>query len=497
MNSSKYIFFFLFCFLAFGLMLQSCNDESFIEEGSADLDFSLDTLRFDTVFTELGSATRFFKVFNPHDQSIRISNLRLESGAQSFFRLNVDGVGGNDYQDVEILAKDSLWVFVEVTIDPDNPLSASPFIIEDKVLFSTNGNEQVVYLEAFGQNANYFPNRFFGGNDTLFTCNFDSIIFDDPKPYVFYGIIVVDRCTWVFPEGTQIYVHGGVGNNEDTGIYNDGLIVFLEEGRLKSRGTLNNPVIIQGDRLEEPFGEIAGQWGGIRFFNESYDNEINHTTIKNSIVGVRVDSSAFLQISNSRIMNTSSSGIIGVHGNITAQNTLVHSNGGNGVQLAWGGNYEFDYCTVASYGNQSEALRANNYLCTDPLCLGELLINRFEGRFSNCIFTGSGSDEILLEDGTFGNNPGVFDYNFNNCVVRVDEFLDTELFSNFFQFCDECYNVQFGDAVFLDTDESDYHLDTLSVAENKALPSLDFPLDIEENLRDANMPDAGCYEYQY
>ncbi len=479
-------------------MLQSCNDESFIEDGNAQLEFSLDTLRFDTVFTELGSATRYFKVFNTHDQSIRINNLRLEDGQQSFFRLNVDGQGGKDYQDIEIRANDSLWVFVEVTIDPDNPLSVSPFIIEDKVLFSTNGNEQVVYLEAFGQNAIYFPNRDNGGNISGLSCGGDTLVFDDPKPYVFYGFLFVDSCTWIFPEGTQVYVHGGVGKDEDIGIYNDGVIVFGSEGRLKSRGTLTNPVVIQGDRLEEPFSDVSGQWGGIRFFNESHGNEINYTTIKNSIVGVRVDSMADLRIRNSIIMNTSSSGIIGVHGNISASNILIHSNGGNGIQLVYGGNYEFDYCSVGSYNNQSEALVANNFLCTDPLCLGEILVNQFEGRFSNCIFSGSQSNEILFSDATLGDDPLAFSYALNNCVVKVgDDLLDTEQFANFFQFCDDCYNVQAGDALFFDTDESDYHLDTLSVAENIALPDLQFQIDLEGNLRDSNTPDAGCLEYQY
>ena len=47
--------------------------------GDAMLEFSTDTLRFDTVFTELGSATRSFRVRNNNDLAVRISNVRLEN----------------------------------------------------------------------------------------------------------------------------------------------------------------------------------------------------------------------------------------------------------------------------------------------------------------------------------------------------------------------------------------------------------------------------------
>jgi hypothetical protein len=44
--------------------LFSCQQPDEITTSSdARLEFELDTLRFDTVFTELGSATRYFKVY--------------------------------------------------------------------------------------------------------------------------------------------------------------------------------------------------------------------------------------------------------------------------------------------------------------------------------------------------------------------------------------------------------------------------------------------------
>ena len=138
----------------------ACDDESIIADSNAQLEFSLDTLRFDTVFTEIGSATRSFRIINPHSERIVISAIELGGETTNQFRLNIDGIPTSSATDVTILPNDSLWVFVEVTVNPDLPLSSSPFIIEEQVFFLTNGNEQVVQLEALGQNANYLPSRF-------------------------------------------------------------------------------------------------------------------------------------------------------------------------------------------------------------------------------------------------------------------------------------------------------------------------------------------------
>lgn len=142
-------------------MVASCNKtDNFITDQGAKLSFSLDTLRFDTVFTSLGSATRSFKVYNEYDQPIRITKVRIEGNTGSVFRMNVDGYAAAEVESVEIWPKDSIYIFVEVTINPDQPVSASPFVVEDKILFETNGNDQVIHLEAWGQNAVYLPSRF-------------------------------------------------------------------------------------------------------------------------------------------------------------------------------------------------------------------------------------------------------------------------------------------------------------------------------------------------
>src|SRR5690606_10953119 len=126
----------------------------------------------------------------------------------------------------------------------------------------TNGVTQNVLIEAWGQNANYFSSRF-GKGGFWSPCTAPLITWDDPKPYVIYGSLVVDECILDIPAGTNIYVHGGLAQTDNSQIYNDGYIIVLANGRINIKGTLEKPVIIQGDRLEEEFEERAGQWSGI------------------------------------------------------------------------------------------------------------------------------------------------------------------------------------------------------------------------------------------
>lgn len=482
-------------FSIFLIGLNSCRNDNFFE-GDTDLTNSVDTLRFDTVFTELGSATRYVKVFNDESENLQITNVSLESGDQSFFRMNINGESGNELTDVTIPPNDSIYIFVEVTIDPDNPLSVSPFIIEDKILMNVNGSEHQVYLEAWGQNAIYIPSKNQPGAITLLPCTNGNTVWDDPKPYVIYGILFIDDCTLTIAPGTQVYVHGGVVSSDDLGVYNDGLILIGENGQLRSKGTLQDTIVFQGDRLETGFQDASGQWQGIRFLSQSNNNEIDFTTIKNSIFGIWLDSLAEANVSYSKIYNTSSVGVVNIHADMNMQNTLIHSNGSHALQCTYGGNYNFDYCTFASYGNDKEAIRLDNYLCRDPFCF-EFSENPLTVSMTNTIISGSQRDELFMDDISEGATD-LYNYSFTNTIVKVDTLLESAGFTNFFNNCDDCINLNSADndTLFVDIDISDYHLDTMSVAEQKGIPILSITDDLDGKARDSNTPDIGCYEFQ-
>lgn len=476
------------------LVNYSCQDDNVSMASEIPLSFSVDTLRFDTVFTQAGSATRSFKIYNELDDPVLLNSVRLANASSSFFRINVDGFSQNEVEDVRIEAGDSIYVFAEVTIDPDNPLSISPFFIEEALLIQANNSSYSVQLEAWGQNANYIPDRESQGRVSYFSCDLGQWVWDDPRPYVLYGVLVIDSCELVLPPGTEVYVHGGVAINE-LGVFNDGLLAILGNGNIRAQGTLEEPVLFKTDRLEEEFDELQGQWSGILLSRNSRGNTITHTRIENAIVGLSVDSSASVRIESSTIAYTGGSGISASHASIYAENSLFYQNAGSGISLNYGGNYVFNYCTIANFNNQDPALQANNIRCLNSDC-SQAAFNDLNCNFTNCIFMGNDRDEISFLDAFAGAEPGAFQYNFEHCIVRIDELLDANAYPNFFNNCVNCKNIDTSDTLFVSVSDNDFRLDTMSIAIDMGvdLPFVD--RDILDFPREAGSPDIGCYEFQ-
>lgn len=479
--------------LLFSIICYACRKESFYIDGTASIAPSADTLLFDTVFTTVGSATRSLKIYNYESQPVLLK-IHLEQSGNKFFRINVDGYQGPYIESVEIGAKDSIYIFVEVTVDPDMPVSVSPFIVEDKIII-TQGDQNInIVLLAYGQNANYIPGVNRKGAISLLSCELNSVLWDDPKPYVIYGILLIDSCRLEIPEGARLFIHGGLVKNQDF-FYNDGLILVLKDGSIDINGSLDRPVVIQGDRLEKAFNNISGQWSGIRILSESKNNVIRNTIIRNSIVGVRVDSAAHLNIYNSIIENTSASGLIGVNSSIYGENLLIHSNEGNAMQLTYGGNYEFNYCTLTNYNTNREALRFDNFVCVSPpFCEDRYEPGSGTLKMSNCIVVGRTDDEISFSDFFKGGEPDFFKYSLSNCIVKVKDLLKPTAFPNFFDNCSDCYNLRSGDKVFSNINLNDFRLDSMSVAIGKGKPIDGISTDITGKIRKTENPDVGCFE---
>lgn len=499
MNIYKFSLYLFFTLVA----LSSClKEQTFITSSDAKLSFSTDTLVLDTSFTEIGTATYSFKVYNKHDEAIRIQKIYLENGEASFFRVNVNGDYSDLVEDAEIWPNDSIYVFVEVTIDPDQPEEVSPFVVEENLFFETNGNVQSVLLQAWGQNAVYLPSKYNKGVPAIYSCDNGEWVWDDPRPYVIYGEVFIDDCLLRIPEGAQVYIHGGVARNELSNFeaFNDGFLRFLDGGSLNIEGTLDNPVTIEGDRLEDDFKEEEGQWYGIIFDKGSQGNSINYLDLKNSIFGIFVDSTSTLSINNSRIHNTTGSAMIGFASTINATNCLFYNNNSTALNLALGGHYRFDHCTFTSYGVNASSVSLGNAFCYTYDEAGncvDLKVNSLFARFRNCIMAGSRGDQLSLSD--YYERQSIFDFNvqFQNCAIRVDDLLtyNENFYGDFFEsMCTDCIHLQGDEALFLDESENDYHLDSLSVAIDQGLLINEIPLDLDGVSR-VNMPDLGCFEY--
>jgi hypothetical protein len=203
--------------------------------------------------------------------------------------MNVNGLPGTSFNDIELRAGDSLWIFVEVTVDPNTQLL--PYIIQDSIVFETNGNRQDVDLVSWGQNAHFIvANQVLNLKDDqgktvgqikyaiIDTIDNHTTIWDNQLPYVVYGgYAVVDSSTTLeITQGTQIHFSN-----------NAGLWVY-KGGKLKVTGTAQNQVVFQGLRREQAYVDEPGQWDRI-WINDGAINEIDHAVIKNGYIGLQTE----------------------------------------------------------------------------------------------------------------------------------------------------------------------------------------------------------------
>ncbi len=486
------------CLIAVTLALVASRctlEEDFLTDAGVRIRISADTLTFDTVFTEVGSATRSFKIFNPYDRPLQLSSVRVESEAGGRFRINVDGLSGRELRDVFIAPKDSIYVFAEVTVDPNAPLATSPFILEGRVIVRATTEEQSILLIAYGQNANYLPRSRRRGQFGLLTCELGEAIFDDPKPYVLYGSLLVDSCTMVLPAGARLYVHGGlVQDTLSPGqpIFNDGRIIFVGSGSLRVEGSAERPVLIASDRLEESFVKRPGQFSGLYLLSGSGPHSVTYADIRNGDFGIYVDSATQLLVANTKLRYTAREGILARQAIVTAENVLIHDTGGAGFRAAQGGTYTLDYATVVNYGGRNAAVAFANGAEYDLGDRQEVRVSPLSVRVRNSIIFGSARDALGLVDFERG---ATFEYSFSNVILRIDEL--TKRWPTFRTDCVGCLYPEPTAPLFVNLRQDSFQLDTLSVAEMKAAPLSGVGLDLTGELRDRTAPDIGAYEYQY
>ena len=143
----KHLFYAIFTLLL--LSTASCIEDGFATGSGDVLEFSTDTLSFDTVFTGETTATKRFVVYNRHKKQLRIERIFLTGAPEGAeFYLNVDGRSGKEFSDIEVRGEDSIYVFVEARIDATD--ADLPFDVFDHLNFVTNGTQQSVVIRAAG-----------------------------------------------------------------------------------------------------------------------------------------------------------------------------------------------------------------------------------------------------------------------------------------------------------------------------------------------------------
>ncbi|MDG1260311.1 MAG: hypothetical protein P8O05_01020 [Flavobacteriales bacterium] len=418
-----YHYFFFALLVCLGTF-QACKKDRFITDSSANISVSQDTILFDTVFTTIGSVTKNFRIYNNENENIRISSIELEGNSNSEYRMNVDGIAGDRFTDLELAPGDSMWVFVEVTIDPN--AANLPFIVEDRIRIEVNTNETFVELVSWGQNAIFHGGQ--GGELFVLPAN---EVWNADLPHVIYGIVAVDEGnSLTINAGTEVYCHQGSG-------------IYVFRGTLNVNGTCDNKVTFCGDRLEPEYQDLPGQWGieltfefesdlgvqeatvargGIWLF-ENEGSTIDHAIIKNGNIGVQVDtlsnpSADALRITNTEIDNMSIYGLLCQGSNVSGANNLFSNCGQSCGAYSFGGRYQFEYCTYANYWSdgtrQTPSFFLNNYYLDVENNLQVRTLN--DTWFYNCIM--------------YGNNASLNEFSEFVVDIQDEDFQDYE-----FQYC--------------------------------------------------------------
>ncbi len=485
-NMKKIVSFLLLIGILFGVT--ACKKNKLFTGNDARLTFSADTLTFDTIFTTIGSTTAFIKVYNPYDQRLKISNIQLASGAASVFYLNVDGMQGSSFTDLELAPKDSIYIFL--SCKPNASLQNQPLLISENILFSCNGNRQQVTVQAYGQDA------YFHKYDEIQTT-----LWKNDKPHVLLGSCLVDtNQTLTIQAGTKVYCHPGA--------------YLLVSGTLKSKGTKTDSILFRGDRLEHYYDELPGQWGGIVFLRNCASGSIlEHTTLKNATTAVilgstsNATSAAAFQFSSApdvtikkcRIYNCDQNGIFTFLSILHVENTLIYNCNKECVALLFGGISDFKYCTIANYSNgeiqhEDPCLRISNYAIFN----GTGILSQVDATFNNCIIIGNISNkgdtyannyEVFIDHDLGFSATAPFNYTFDHCLLQLEPTLIdmTHVIS-----CTTNPNLN---TVFSDKDNDNFALEAGSPAINTGSTSLTSIVDdLNDKTRDA-LPDMGCLEY--
>lgn len=452
---------------------------------SLRLTFSCDTLSFDTVFTEQGSATAQIMVYNPNKDALLIDRVWLDKGA--VFRVNVDGEPQLErLTNLQINGGDSLFVFVRADIDPTNV--NNPVLVTDRLCFHlANDATQSVALEAYGQDVTRIGSKGCGHT------RYFNYTFTADKPYLIYDTLIIEGALRM-NEGARLYMHSGA--------------CIYALGNVTANGTLAHPVIIRGDRLDRLFEHVpylyaGGSWNGIYLIAENAKTyRFEYVDILSGNIGLYcykegAGTLSKLTMNGCRIHNHTLYGLVLINTDAEVSNTEISNCASYCVYCA-GGTHKFVHTTVASYFGQTD-VRIQSVIKEDAAAVYIDNLSKTEPftntSFSNSIITGVRKQQLVLAtpldryyEGSFIGNylksdslhiPNARENVYWTAAEKKPVFRNT-----YFKYQEYVYY--------------DFRLDSLgpAVAIGDSIEALPYPLDRNGIARDLCKPDAGCYQHE-
>lgn len=435
------------------LSLIGCIEDGFTSSPSDQPFFSTDTLDMGIVYTDEPTATHRFVVYNPYHKGLLLSSVSISGKDASLLRLNVDGMSGREFSDVEIRANDSIFVFVSADIPEAG--TVEPKLIEASLDFHVNGFVQSVIVKA-------------GGQDILrlrgVTMTEDTELVPGIPYQIKDSLVVAENTTLTLRPGSRLLFHDGAR--------------LIVRGTLLSQGTPETPVILTGDRTgnvitDVSFDLMSRQWYGIDFMEESYGNRLEFTDVSNTSYGVTVYGDGKdvdtrrLTMVNSRLRNSGDFVLSAIGASVEAYG-CEFSDAASGLVYLLGGNHRFDQCTAANYYLFS-AIRNAAWTVVDPYNTGLEEYEDFlptKALVTNTITYGLGAD---VSEGDLAG----WDVFFNTCLFKSKGDDDDNFISSLWD-SDPLYYTVREDYIF------DYRLQPESPAIGSADLSLsEYPLEVD------------------
>ncbi len=498
------IVFFIFLILFMG----GCRKEFRIYPSHGDFRVSTDTVFLDSVFAGISSPTYSFKIYNRSNKTIRINNIETERGNTTKFRFNIDGDTGKVFRNIRIDPKDSIYVFVELTVDP---ASFSNPVYEEKLFIGDQSVTDTVLLTAFVKDAYFLYPKKFADRSV------DSIqvgTYDNGQPIRVAGFYISNDTTITADKPVVIYGHLGVPAGKTLTIdpgahlyfhYNSGIIVY-EGGKILINGTLGNEVIMEDDRLQPEYDHAQGLWNFIWLREGSTGNEIHHAVIRNAIAGIIAyppgnTNNTVLSIDNTQIYDCAAYGIIAIDSKIEGYNLVAGNFGASALSLQLGGHYRFAHCTFTNYSTgirnipNTAVYVSNQYTAYDSQGNPVILYDDLQQcQINNSIIFGN----LPVEFYAVKNDAAALHFRLSHNLVKFSD-PQHEITQDYLQWDNTTYfeqNVLNADPGFQNSEQDSLRIGLQSGAIGIGDPAVTqmFPLDIL-GIDRTDSPDAGAYKH--
>lgn len=484
------------------LSLSACHDDSVLTDAGSQPSFELNqgtSQHLGVLFPGRTTPTQKLLLYNRNDGALELESISLRGGAESLFRINVDGMAGTSFTDPDYLhiAKgDSLHVLLEASFFGSQEEREAEY--EDFLDIHCNGRLSSIRLAVTVKNVEELHNDTIR-QDTLWAAgSVDKLV---------YGPLVIPKgVTLTVGEGLTLFMHDQAG--------------IKVQGTLQLLGSLEHPVRLIGDRTDSLFSNLAyvdmsAQWNGIFIQETSKDNLFDHAEIKGMTFGIslaqdslseaQAEAAPQLVIRNSLIKNSDACLINASSTSMVIENSLL-MNSGSELLLLQGGAYDITHCTLANYqfwtGYPPYDLTLTNYSFAADSVNGELIAvpvhsPLYRCNITNTIIYGNGSSAANVNldydgAGIFGpiaQHDSIFHYRFDHCLLKANGEDDEDFISTLWNE-DPLYKL-----VDMPNYICDPHLLPESPVIGKGNPSTLELLPFDKDGRPRQNPPAiGCYE---